>query len=341
MEKKNQTTMKDIARELGVSVATVSRALNDSPTISKAQRERIQKYANEHNFIVNDIAKDLRNSNRHPIKIIGVIIPEMIHYYFASILSGIEQTAYKRGYRVMVAQSNEEYEREVEICWSFVQIRTCGVILSQAKTTTNYDHFKKMQELGIPLIFYDRICTGINASRVVVDDYNAAFSATQHLIETGCKRIAFYCSNMKLEISKNRYNGYRDALLKHHIPFDDSLVIYCDNREDAERITPDILSRDNRPDGIFAINDDTAVGILYVAKNMGLKVPEDLSICGFTNGHRAVSCDPMLTTIDQRGKKVGEEAANILIDMAEGLTPKDQIVKRIVKTELIKRGTTR
>ncbi|MCQ2221701.1 MAG: LacI family transcriptional regulator [Prevotella sp.] len=341
MEKKSQTTMKDIAKELGVSVATVSRALNDSPTISKAQRERIQKYANEHNFIANDIAKDLRNSHRHPIKIIGVIIPEMIHYYFASILSGIEQTAYKRGYRVMVAQSNEEYEREVEICWSFVQIRTCGVILSQAKTTTNYDHFKKMQELGIPLIFYDRICTGINASRVVVDDYNAAFTATQHLIETGCKRIAFYCSNMKLEISKNRYNGYRDALLKHHIPFDDSLVIYCDNREDAERITPDILSRDNRPDGIFAINDDTAIGILYVAKNMGLKVPEDLSICGFTNDHRAVSCDPMLTTIDQRGKKVGEEAANILIDMAEGLTPKDQIVKRIVKTELVKRETTR
>ncbi len=341
MEKKNQTTMKDIAKELGVSVATVSRALNDSPTISKAQRERIQKYANEHNFIVNDIAKDLRNSHRHPIKIIGVIIPEMIHHYFASILSGIEQTAYKRGYRVMVAQSNEEYEREVEICWSFVQIRTCGVILSQAKTTTNYDHFKKMQELGIPLIFYDRICTGINASRVVVDDYNAAFTATQHLIETGCKRIAFYGSNMKLEISKNRYNGYRDALLKHHIPFDDSLVIYCDNREDAERITPDILSRDNRPDGIFAINDDTAIGILYVAKNMGLKVPEDLSICGFTNDQRAISCDPMLTTIDQRGKKVGEEAANILIDMAEGLTPKDQIVKKIVKTELVKRGTTR
>lgn len=333
--------MKDIAKELGVSVATVSRALNDSPSISIAQRERIKKYAEEHNFIVNALAKDLRNTNRQPIKVIGVIIPEIVHFYFSAILSGIESVAAQRGYRIVVAQSNEEYEREVEICQSFVKIRTCGVILSQAKTTTNYDHFKKMQSLGIPLIFYDRICTGINASRVVVDDYNAAFTATQYLIETGCKRIAFYGSNMKMEISKNRYNGYRDALLKHHIPFDDSLVIYCDNREDAERLTPDILSRDNRPDGIFAINDDTAIGVLYVAKNMGLKIPEDLSICGFTNGQRAVSCDPMLTTIDQRGKKVGEEAANILIDMAEGLTPKDQIVKRIVKTELIKRGTTK
>lgn len=341
MEQKNQTTMKDIARELGVSVATVSRALNDSPTISKAQRERIQQYAKEHNFIVNVLAKDLRNTHRHPIRVIGVIIPEMVHYYFASILSGIEATASKRGYRIMVAQSNEEYEREVEICKSFVQIRICGIILSQAKTTTNYDHFKKMQSLGIPLIFYDRICTGINASRVVVDDYNAAFTATQYLIETGCKRIAFYGSNMKMEISKNRYNGYRDALLKNSIPIDESLIVYCDNREEAERITPDILAMDNHPDGFFAINDDTAIGILYVAKNMGFKVPEEISICGFSNGSRSIACDPMLTTIDQRGQKVGEEAVNALIDMVEGIMPKSHIAKKIVKTELIKRGTTR
>lgn len=341
MEQKPQTTMKDIAKELGVSVATVSRALNDSPSISQAQRDRIKRYAQEHNFVANDLAKNLRNTNRQPIKVIGVIIPEIVHYYFSAILSGIEDMAAQRGYLTIVAQSNEEYEREVEICNSFIRARTCGVILSQAKTTTNYDHFIKMQDLGIPLIFFDRICTGINASRVVVDDYNAAFIATAHLIETGCKHIAFYGSNMKLEISKNRYNGYRDALLKHHIPFDDSLVIYCDNREDAERITPAILSQDNHPDGFFAINDDTAIGILYVAKKMGFKVPEEISICGFTNGHRAVSCDPMLTTIDQRGKEVGKEAVNILVDIVEGITPKDQVVKKIVKTKLIKRGTTR
>lgn len=336
-----QPTMKDIARELGVSVATVSRALNDSPNISKEQRERIQNYAREHNFIANGLAKDLRNTNRQPIKIIGVIIPEMVHYYFVSILSGIETMAAERGYLIIVAQSNEEYEREVEICRSFLSIRTCGVILSQAKTTTNYDHFKNMQSLDIPLIFFDRICTGINASRVVVDDYNAAYTATSHLIETGCKRIAFYGSNLKLEISKNRYNGYRDALLKHSMPFDESLVIYCDNRDEAERITPEILSREDHPDAFFAINDDTAIGILYIAKNMGFRVPEDISICGFTNGQRARSCDPMLTTIDQRGKDVGKEAVNILVDIVEGRTPKDHVVKRIVKTELIKRGTTR
>lgn len=336
-----QTTMKDIARELGISVATVSRALSDSPTISKKQRERIQTYAREHNFIPNLLAKDLRNSKRKPTKLIGVIIPEIVHYYFASILSGIEETAYKRGYRIMVAQSNEDFEREVEICKYFLETRVCGVILSQSKNTTDYGHFSELQQQDIPLVFYDRICTGIDASRVVVDDYNAAFSATCHLIETGCKRIAFYGSSMKLEISKNRYNGYRDALLHHKMLLDESLTFYCDNGEEARRITPDILKRDDRPDAFFAINDDTAIGILYTTKHMGYRVPEDISICGFTNGNRAKSCDPMLTTIDQNGLKVGEEAANILIDKVEGVVPKDKVCKRIVKTILVKRGTTR
>lgn len=341
MEKNNQPTMKDIAAALGVSVATVSRALNNCSNISQSQRERIQQYADEHNYVVNDIAKDLRNTNRKPLRVIGVILPEILHYFFASILSGIERCAKERGYLIMLAQSNEDYEREVEICESFIRSRTCGVILSQAKTTTNYDHFKKMQSIGIPLIFYDRICTGINASRVVVDDYNAAYTATKHLIDSGCKRIAFYGKITRLEIFKNRYNGYRDALLKHNLPFDKSLIISCDNREEAELITPDILSSDDHPDGFFAINDDTAIGILHVAKKMNFRVPDDIAICGFTNENRSTACVPMLTTVDQRGIDVGREAANLLIDMVEGIIPKDRVAKRLVKTELIKRETTR
>ena len=193
----------------------------------------------------------------------------------------------------------------------------------------------------MPLVFYDRICTGVNASRVVVDDYMGAFNAVTHLIETGCHRIAFYGSSMTLEISKNRYNGYRDALLKHGVLPDDSLIRFCDNRADAEAITPEILQMENRPDGFFAVNDDTAIGILYTAKRMGLRVPDDVSICGFTNGQRAVACDPMLTTVEQRGIMVGEEAANILIGQVEETIPREKIVRRIVRTRLIIRGTTR
>lgn len=336
-----QLTMKDIAKALGISVATVSRALKDSPRISKEKREQIQAYAQAHNFVPNILAESLRNNRGIPMKVIGVIIPEIAHYYFSTVLAGIEEEARMHGYRIMVAQSNERYEQEARICQSFYENKVCGVIVSQAKDTTKYHHFEKLINVGMPLVFYDRICTGVNASRVVVDDYQGAFTAVSHLIETGCKRIAFYGSTMTLEISKNRFNGYKDALLKHGIEIDNSLTHFCDNRDDAEAITPDILSADDRPDAFFAVNDDTAIGILYTAKRMGFRIPQDISICGFTNGQRAIACDPMLTTVEQRGKRVGEEAANILISQVEGRLPRDKAERRIVRTRLIIRGTTR
>lgn len=334
-------TMKDIARELGISVSTVSRALKDSPRISEEKRRMVQQYAREHNFTPNVLAESLRHSRVQPSRVIGVIVPEFTHYYFSSILTGIEEAAIARGYYIMVALSNETYEREVRICEMFHRLKVCGVIVSQAKDTRRYDHFQKLLDSQIPIVFYDRICTGVNASRVVVDDYMGAFTAVQHLIETGCRRIAFYGSPMQLEISKNRFNGYKDALLKRGLPFDEHLVRICDNRQDAELITPDLFDGDYYPDAFFAVNDDTAIGILYTVKRMGLRVPEDISICGFTNGQRAVACDPMLTTVEQRGKRVGEEAAEILIDKVEGHLPMDSIEKRVVRTRLIIRGTTR
>jgi DNA-binding LacI/PurR family transcriptional regulator len=305
------------------------------------RRAAIQQYAREHNFTPNMIAESLRHSRIQPMKVIGVIIPEFAHYYFSSILSGIEEEASARGYRIMVAQSNEQYEREVKICKSFYENKVCGIIVSQAKDTHRYDHFQQLIDTGIPLVFYDRICTGVNASRVVVDDYMGAFNAVSHLIETGCNRIAYYGSAMTLEISKNRYNGYKDALLKHGIQPDPELVRLCDNRTDAESITPEMLNSSAPPNGFFAVNDDTAIGILYTAKRMGFRVPEDISICGFTNGQRAVACDPMLTTVEQRGTKVGEEAADILIGHVEGTIPLGKIERRIIRTRLIIRGTTR
>ena len=341
MKKNIELTMKDIAREFNTSVATVSRALKDSPRISEEKRRAIQEYAREHNFSPNMLAESLRNSRLMQPKIIGVIVPELSHYYFSTVLAGIEEEARARDYRIMVAQSNEKYEREVKICQSFYENRVCGIIVSQAKDTTKYDHFNQLLENGVPLVFYDRICTGVNADRVVVDDYQGAYNAVSHLIETGCKRIAFYGSPMTLEISKNRYNGYKDALKRHGIEPDDSLMRFCDNRSDAEIVTPEILEREDRPDAFFAVNDDTAIGIMYAAKRLGFKVPDDISICGFTNGQRAISCDPMLTTVEQRGKRVGEEAADILIGHVEGAIPRDKVEKRIVRTRLIIRGTTR
>ena len=333
--------MKDIARELGVSVATVSRALKDSPRISDAQRERIKAYAREHNFYPNVIAESLRKSRVAPQKLIGVIVPQIAHYYFSTNLSGIEEQASVRGYRIMVAQSDERYDREKRICESFLANRVCGVIVSQAKDTKKYDHFQELIDNHVPLVFYDRICTGINTNRVVVDDYMGAFTAVTHLINTGCQRIAFYGSPMQLEISKNRFNGYHDAILKHGMKMDESLVFQCDCRDDAESLTPDVLRREDRPDAFFAVNDDTAIGILYTAKRMGFKVPADVSVCGFTNGERAIACDPMLTTVEQRGYMVGEEAVDILVNHVEGVTDMQKVVKKVVRTRLVVRGTSR
>jgi LacI family transcriptional regulator/LacI family repressor for deo operon, udp, cdd, tsx, nupC, and nupG len=341
MKEPTPMTMKDIAKELGISVATVSRALKDSPRISEERRRMIQQYAREHNFFPNVIGAALRHSRVATSKVIGVIVPEFTHYYFSSVLTGIEEAAMARGYYIMVALSNEQHEREVRICEMFHRLKVCGVIVSQAKDTQSYEHFRKLIDSGIPMVFYDRICTGVNASRVVVDDYMGAFNAVTYLIETGCRRIAFYGAPMQLEISKNRFNGYKDALLKRGLKFDEHLTRICDNRQDAELITPELFDGDYYPDAFFAVNDDTAIGILYTVKRMGLRVPEDISICGFTNGERAVSCDPMLTTVEQRGIRVGEEAANILIGLVEGTLPANRVEKRIVRTRLIIRGTTR
>ena len=341
MSELQPTTMKDIAEHFGVSIATVSRALNGSDRVSQQKRQMICDYAHAHNFYPNDLAKSLRNSHKQPVKVIGVIVPEFTHYYFSSILNGIEDAASRRGYRIIATTSREKYEREVQLCQMFEAHQVCGVIVSQSKETQDYAHFQALIDRNIPLVFYDRICTGVNASRVVVDDYQGAFAAVTHLIQTGCRRIAYYGMKGRTVLGQNRYNGYHDALLKAGLTPDESLVFVCDNREDADRITPDILHREDRPDAFFCVNDDTAIGVMYTAKHLGFCVPDDVSVCGFTNGERAIACDPQLTTVEQRGAKVGEEAASILMDKVEGLLPKESIEKRVVRTRLVVRGSTK
>ncbi len=338
-EPKRESTIKDIAEALGVSVATVSRALGGSERISKQRREAIQAYAKSVGYTPNIAARTLRTA--HTMKLIGVILPQFTHFYFSSVLTGIEHEASQKGYQLVVASSDERAEREAELCSRFIESRVCGVLVSQAKDTVEYSHFANLIARGVPLVFFDRICTGVEASRVVVDDYMGAFSATDYLIRIGCRHIAFYGSPMKLEISKNRFNGWRDALLQHGLDPAACVHIECDNREAAEQLTPSVMASSNAPDAFFAVNDDTAIGIMYTIKRLGLRVPEDISICGFTNGQRAIACDPMLTTIEQNGEEVGRQAARILIAKVEGAMPIDKVERRIVRTRLVVRGSTR
>ena len=332
--KKTQITIKDIARELNISPSTVSRALKNHPDISQETKDLVNKFAKDYNYKPNALALSLRMSKNNTI---GVIVPEIIHFFFSSILSGIEQVANEAGYNVIVCQSSENYEKEVRNAEALISARVSGVLASLSKHTTKYDHFQDIIDNDIPLVFFDRICIGINTDRVVVDDYAGAFAAVEYLIQSGCKRIAFYSSPVHLEISKNRKNGYLDALRKYNIPVDYSLIKVCDTREDAIIITPEILDRLDRPDGFFAINDESAAGILYAAKLAKLRIPEDVSICGFSDGELAKACDPMLTTVEQHGYEMGKHAASLLISKINGETA-GKYANKIVKTNLIIRG---
>ena len=337
MIKKPQITIKDIARALNISPSTVSRALKNHPDISQDTKDLVNKYAKDFNYKPNTLALSLRMSKNNTI---GVIIPEIVHYFFSSILSGIEQVANAEGYNVIICQSDEHYDKEVRNTKALVATRVSGVLASLAKHTTNYDHFQDIIDSDIPLVFFDRICIGLNTDRVVVDDYAGAFAAVEYLIQTGCKRIAFYSSPFHLEISKNRKNGYMDALRKYNLPVDETLIRVCDTREEAIIITPEILDRPNRPDGFFAINDHCAAGILYAAKLAKLRVPKDVAIMGFSDGELAKACDPMLSTVEQHGFEIGKHAAKLLIDKINGET-QGQYSNKIVKTNLIIRGTTK
>lgn len=332
---KPQITIKDIAKALHVSPSTVSRALKDNPDISQETRDLIHAYAREHHYKPNSLAVNLRASRSNTI---GIIVPQLVHHFFSCVLSGIEQVASEAGYHILVAQSNEQYEHEVKIVHSFLAARVCGVITSLAKDTSRYDHYQELLDNDIPIVFYDRICIELKTDRVVVDDYAGSLTAVEYLIQTGCKRICFYGTDPHLEINKNRRNGYLDALKKYGIPVDPSLMFLCDTRERAIALTPDLLEADNPPDGFFAINDETAAGILYACKVVGMRVPDQVSICGFSDGTIAQSTDPKLTTIEQHGEEVGKCAFSILRNKLEGI---DKGTNRIVRTNLVVRGTTK
>lgn len=334
---KKRATIVDIAKKLNISTSTVSRALRNQANINKDTIEMVKKCAEELDYKPNEMAHYLRTGKNNTI---GIILPEIIHYFFSTILHGVEEVASKAGFNVMVFRSQESYNKELDITQSLINARVSGVLASLSKETKHYNHFQELLDNDVHLVFYDRICIGILTDRVVVDDYAGALQAVEHLIKTGCRRIAFYSSPVHLEISKNRRNGYLDALRKHQIPIDNSLIHVCDTREKAIELTPEVLAMPNPPDAFFAINDHTATGILYAVKKAGLKVPDDISIFGFSGGDLAIACDPMLTTVEQHGYEVGKAAAELLISKINGTTI-GKYTNRIVKTKLMIRGTTR
>ncbi len=331
-------TLKDIAKALDLSPSTVSRAMKDNPAISVQTRKRVQAYATKHKYKPNTLALQLR-TNR--VNTIGVIVPEIVHYFFSTVLAGIQDKAEKKNYKLLFCHSNEDYEREVRSVETLLDARVCGILASQSKSTRTFDHFQEIIDNKVHLVFFDRICTGINTDKVVVDDYAGAFNAVEYLISTGCKRIAFLGGTPWLPIANNRRMGYEDALRKHRLPVEKELSQVCDTVDLAKVIIPRMLALDPLPDAFFCINDEVAAHCIQITKSTGLDVPGDVSVCGFTNSYLTEVTYPKLTSVDQHGYRMGEVAARLLINRIEGRETKPGIVSRLIKTELVVRGSTR
>lgn len=336
---KRQITIKDIAQKLGLSTSTVSRALKDHPDISPKTRTAVKELSALLGYRPNRIALNLRNNSTRTI---GLIIPEIEHYFFSAIINGIEEVAYKNDYSVMVFQSNESYKREVINSQAVLTNRVDGVLVSYSKETSDFSHFQKLVDNEIPVVFFDRVTDLVQADQVLADDYQGAFLAVNHLIEKGCRRIAHFAAPQNLQIGKQRLAGYHDALLKHSIPFDHNMVLLADTYEMARKAAHDILRKPNAPDGFFAVNDMSAIAIIKAAKELGKRVPEDVRVVGFENSKSAIFSDPELTTVDQFGFELGREACLMLIKrLKEDQTNQPfKPVKKIVKTKLVVRNST-
>jgi DNA-binding LacI/PurR family transcriptional regulator len=335
--KPHLTSLNDIARALGVSASTVSRALKDHPDISIATREKIKAFAEKVNYRPNALALSLKLQTSNTI---GIVIPEIVHHFFSSIISGIEDIAYNKGYRVMICQSNEDFRREEINVQALLDHRVDGLLVCISKTTSNFEHLKSVYRSQVPMVFLDRVCTEIETDRVTTDDFNGARMITAHLIECGCRRILHLGTKPQLLIGQDRQQGYIQALRDHRIPENPSLIIKCDTPADVATHKSHILSLAREIDGIFAVNDFTAIAVMNLLKEEGYKIPQDIAVAGFGDDPIASIVEPPLTTVEQKGYQMGQEAMNILIDR---LTHPDKGSKdeaKIFQVELKKRKST-
>ena len=307
----SQVTIKDIAKALGISASTVSRALKNHPDISRETKDLVNDLANKLRYQPNAVALSLKNSKSNTI---GVIVPEIVHYFFSTVISGIEKVAYDAGYNVMICQSNENYEREIINAQALFANRAAGALISISKQTSDFAHLETLEESGMPLVFFDRTPDGFESDNVIIDDKKAAYNAVCHLIESGCQRIAHLAAPDSLVIGKYRSEGYKEALRVNNIPFNEDYMIVADSFEQAATATRRLMQLPTPPDGIFAVNDLTAIGAMKTLQKIGVAIPEKVAIMGFSAGSFSDITTPTLSSVDQHGYEMGVRAANILLE---------------------------
>ena len=338
---KAKATLKQIAKELNVSVSTVSKALNDSPEISELTKIKIKEYAKLKNYKPNVIGLNLKNRKT---KTIGVIIPNILNSFFAKVFSGIEKIADEKGYNVIMCISNESLEKEAHTLEMLSNGTIDGFIVSvseEAQKNHEYNHFKEIINDGTPIVMFDRIADGVECDKVVVDDFDSALNSTQHLINIGCKNIALFSSVDNLSVGKLRAEGYLKALENNNIPVNANIILRTDSEDNLKDKIESIFDN-NTIDGVFALDENDSVAALKVGLKKGFKIPKELSIIGFADGILASRrLSPSLTTVSQHGIEIGEVAAKLLIARLESKEEHVPYETVVIKTKLKERESTR
>ena len=338
---KVKATLKQIAKELNVSVSTVSKALNDSPEISDQTKIKIKEYAKLKNYKPNVIGLNLKNRKT---KTIGVIIPNILNSFFAKVFSGIEKVADEKGYNVIMCISNESMDKEAHTLEMLSNGTIDGFILSvseEAQKLQDYNHFSAIINDGTPIVMFDRIAAVIECDKVIVDDFDSALNATQRLIDLGCKNIALLSSVDNLSVGKLRVEGYLKALKDNNIPINRNIILRTDSEEDLKNRIDAVFDA-NVIDGVFALEENDSVAALKTGLQKGYKIPEELSIIGFADGILASRrLTPSLTTVSQHGVEIGEVAATLLIERLESKEENIPYQTVVIKTKLKERESTR
>lgn len=339
MNNKKEITIYDLAKALNYSPSTISRALNNHKSISKKTMKLIKKAAEEMGYRPNILAAGLRNNKS---KTIGILISRINRPFMSSLISGIENTARKSGYNVLISQSNDKYENEINNASAMYDSRVSGLIVSLSMETVDYKHFQKFVDQGIPVVFVDRVPEGFNSYKVIIDNYTSGYMATKHLIEQGCKRIAHFAGAQHRNIYENRKKGYIDALKEYGLPVENDLIVHFKtlSSEEGKKATRKLLQMPNPPDGIFAANDTAAVSAIICAKSMGINVPEDLAIIGFNDDPVASIVDPPMSSVSHPATKMGEISARRILEHSN--TNHDDSISEvtILKTEVVIRESS-
>ncbi|PHQ29223.1 LacI family DNA-binding transcriptional regulator [Leeuwenhoekiella nanhaiensis] len=305
MEQKKSFTIYDLARKLNYSPSTISRALKNHHSISDKTIAIVKKAAEEEGYRPNILAASLRNNQS---KTIGVLVTRINRPFISSLISGIENAASKEGYNILISQSNDVYKNEVTSAKALFDSRVCGIIASLGMETESINHFKQFSKMNIPVVFVDRVPADFKSYTVVIDNYTAAFNATTHLIEQGCKRIAHFAGAQHLNVYRDRKKGYVDALVENGLAVDDSLIITMKSlsAEEGEASTEQLMQTTNPPDGIFCSNDTTAVSAILTLKKMGVKIPEEVAVIGFNDDPISSIVEPALSTVSHPAMEMGE-----------------------------------